>query len=883
MRLLACCVGASLAGLMIGNASAQERVEPSPRRGVAGWGAARSIACYDGNLSPEDRERLLRATGALPLTLLDPGARYFNDISAWTGDVTLGPANMAAKARLTVSFPNDGMAWGLAPVGITGTNILNARMTAAFGATALDRGRELIRQALASWRRYNGLTYAEVRDDGSVEDQSLIRTPSRGDVRIGGFNMGGAGILAYNAFPDPFGLAAVGGSDMNINTFYFDNGTFGNSSNTWRYFRNVVSHEHGHGLGFIHPVPCTQTKLMEPFASSAFDGTQIDEYRGAGANYGDKYAGNHSPATAKDFGSLTSPSVKSIVERNLSTNGAGAANGTGEDWFRFTLGSTQSVSISVEPVGGVYDNGQQFNNCSGDVGSVNATSAGNLNVELRSADGTTVIASASSGAAGVAEVIAAASRAAGTYTVRVLDAGPNPGQNQRVQLYDLTIRVGASKAPPLAIAGIHKRIGVGQTCYFMGSVNSRALETGAGVSTYAWDLDGNGTFEIANNASPTRTYTTPGLVNVTLRVTDSNSMQATDTIQVEVYDPQAPFIVPGSACTWLSGQPVGVTNTLGDPAPANSPAQLFDQPLQVTDELSFTVTGTARTSPEGSLLGPDGDPSSVVCFGGTGHNGVSGVCAPRGSLVGVFVNGYAPPTGPTTLPALDFSSPASRDYAQLGPALNQVFFIGDGRTGTNVVQKVVIPVGANRLFLGVMDNTTWGDNSGGFSVSISEAIGNPGPFELLTPADGAVLTTSIPAFDWEDSLGASSYQFVADNDADFSSPMITLTLAQSSITVTPNTFPVGGPYYWKVTALNPSGRTRLAGEASRSFTVAAPPPPCTADLNADLLRNTADLTLMLSAFGTLVPPGTGADITGDGVVNTADLSLLLGVFGTACP
>jgi len=847
-------------------------------------GVLPGIACYDPDMSPQDLDRLVRQFGLRPPTAFPPDGRYFNDISAWTGDVALGPANQAQKARLTISFANDGISWGLGPVGILGISNLNSRLVTAFGATGTDRGRELIRQALASWRRQNGITYHEVRDDGTVEDQSLARSANHGDVRIAGFNMGGSGILAYNAFPDPSGLAAVGGSDMNINTFYFDNGTFGNSASNYRYLRNVVSHEHGHGLGFIHPVPCAGTKLMEPFINTGFDGTQIDEYRAGGANYGDRYSGNNSAANAKDFGSLTSPSVKSIVERNLSSNGAGAPLGTGEDWFKFTLGSTQTVSIAVEPVGGVYDNGEQFDQCNGSITSVNAQAAGNLNVELRDAAGTTVLASASGAGAGAAEIIAAASRGAGTYTVRVVDVGPNPSNDQRVQLYDLTIRVGTSKALPQAVAGVNKRIAVNQTCYFMGNINSRAMETGATLSTYAWDLDGNGTFEVANNGQPTKTYTTAGTVNVTLRVTDSNSMQATDTIQVEVYDPAAPWTVGGGSCPWLSAQPGGVTNSVGDAAPAQSPVQVFDQAMTVTDELRFTVTGSVKTSAAGSLVGADGDSASVVCFPAAGENGMAGACAPRGALMGVFVSGFSQSVGPVSgLPALDFSTPASRDYAVIGPALNQPFFIGDGRTSGGATQRVVIPNGGNRLFLCVMDNTAWGDNAGSFSVSVAESIGTPGAFDLLSPADGATVTSITPLLDWAEALGASSYTVTCDNNSDFSSPYFSQSTSSSQVSVAAGTLPIGGPYYWKVVASNPGGRTTNSTPTVQSFYIAAPPPPCPADLNNDHLINTGDLTVLLANFGGVVPPGTQGDLSGDGVVNTIDLSQMLGVFGTACP
>jgi hypothetical protein len=61
------------------------------------------------------------------------------------------------------------------------------------------------------------------------------------------------------------------------------------------------------------------------------------------------------------------------------------------------------------------------------------------------------------------------------------------------------------------------------------------------------------------------------------------------------------------------------------------------------------------------------------------------------------------------------------------------------------------------------------------------------------------------------------------------------------------------------------------------------PASCLADLNADGLRNTPDLTAFLGAFGRTGAPGfIAADLNGDGVVNTADLVTFLGRFGVAC-
>ncbi|MBL0922248.1 MAG: pre-peptidase C-terminal domain-containing protein [Phycisphaerales bacterium] len=545
--LLACAAtGGSIRAASTGNPALDEALDAAVAQSLFPDAARRAIlrriehspACWPEGLNANDIQRLFRDLDLLPPTQFipfDPDERFVTDSAVWTGDVVIGVSNRAQRANLTYSFAADGVTWGLSAVSATGPNTLNASLTNLFGANDLDEGREYIRQALASWRRYGGLTYTEVADNGEAMNQSTTRSALRGDIRIGGRAFGTGGFLAYNAFPSASGLAGVGGGDMCINTSYFTGAAFNQSANSYRYFRNTVAHEHGHGLGNVHTVPCNSTKLMEPSIQTSTDAVTIDERRGAGRSYGDRYSGNNSAANATNFGDLTSPAVRSVIERNLSTNGTAGFNNTDEDWFRFTLSSTQNVVVTVDPTGGTYTNGQQSSNCSGSTSSIVADQAGNLNIELRSSDGTSVLLTAASAAAGANEVLTANNLAPGEYTLRVFDVGPNA--NQTVQLYDLTVRVGSSLAPPQAIAGLHKRIAANTNCFFMGDVNSAAMDAGAtlNAASFDWDLNGDGVFEVNDVTKPMRQYVSNGVYPVTLRVTDSLGSSGFDTINLTVF------------------------------------------------------------------------------------------------------------------------------------------------------------------------------------------------------------------------------------------------------------------------------------------------------------------------------------------------------------
>ena len=550
--------------------------------------AAHTIFCYSPDVTEEQLNDIIETTGLLPPTQQGFAIpQFFTDNTVWTGEGVTGPARLAVPAHLTYSFPADGTTWGLSSVGFgTGPNALNAMLINAStigqgNANRLDFGRELIRQGLAGWRANTGLRYTEVADDNVPMNQTTFRVATRGDIRIGGYPYGTTfGVLAYNAFPTA-ALAGVGGGDMAINTSFIT--SYNNSGSNWRFLRNVTAHEHGHGLGAIHSVPCNSTKLMEPQIFTTQDQQLIDDIRFGQRNYGDRFAGNTSAANARNFGDLTSPMLRSVIERRLSTNGASPGNNTNLDWFRFSLSSEQPVTITVTPTGGVYTNGQQSSGCSGSNSTVTASEAGNLNVELRDSTGNTILFQANSQPAGQAEVITIPSLPAGEYTIRVIDVGPNLLVNQVVQLYDLTIRVASSLAPPFPIAGINKRCEANKPCFFIGNINSRANEVGASIFTsgYDWDIDGDGVYDLLATASTNFTYVSNGVYPVTLRLTDSNGMSATDTINVTVF---------------------GAVTTLTDVMPTSGdqgtvvPVTISGTNLKnVVSPSEFTVSGTGVT------------------------------------------------------------------------------------------------------------------------------------------------------------------------------------------------------------------------------------------------------------------------------------------------
>jgi uncharacterized protein (TIGR03437 family) len=155
------------------------------------------------------------------------------------------------------------------------------------------------------------------------------------------------------------------------------------------------------------------------------------------------------------------------------------------------------------------------------------------------------------------------------------------------------------------------------------------------------------------------------------------------------------------------------------PAPAVLALSFTAAPGQV---FTFSASGTVsyNDTESSANVGPDGaaGSESIPSLGS-----ISGFVAPLTfPLVGVFTNGS--PTGP---------APASYNYSggvgqeTFAPLLNQVFFIGDGLTGTGSGsrQTFYVPATATQLWIGFADSGpsasqqpgAYGDNTGSLTVS----------------------------------------------------------------------------------------------------------------------------------------------------------------------
>jgi hypothetical protein len=206
---------------------------------------------------------------------------------------------------------------------------------------------------------------------------------------------------------------------------------------------------------------------------------------------------------------------------------------------------------------------------------------------------------------------------------------------------------------------------------------------------------------------------------------------------------KADLVVSGTTDIWLAGQPNGasVTGSFGtDTAPDNSPVGVG---VFSGEALNFAITGYIPVSVAGpGCLDTDADASSSCFpdewgFSSGPANGISLAHLPADALVGVFV-GAGGPSGAAP-PDLDFTGPGGMSFLTLSPELDQLFFIGDGLTGTGTgsVQQFFAPTGATELYLAVADSVGSSvGNSGSITVQVTP---EPGYYGVLAASFGGLM------------------------------------------------------------------------------------------------------------------------------------------------
>jgi len=171
------------------------------------------------------------------------------------------------------------------------------------------------------------------------------------------------------------------------------------------------------------------------------------------------------------------------------------------------------------------------------------------------------------------------------------------------------------------------------------------------------------------------------------------------------------------------------TPPLGDglPVKVTLPAGSAGQAIKVSDATGGVTQGV--NSPSSS---PDGGYDPDLAMNINSYHGISGIVADPGLggfLAGVFTSDAEPSgTGPIRLDYTAATGKMTTTQPTYQPAVDQLFFIGDGLTGTGMgqQQQFIVPAGATTLWLGVADAGYYQNdpipttgNTGGFTATLS--------------------------------------------------------------------------------------------------------------------------------------------------------------------
>jgi hypothetical protein len=223
------------------------------------------------------------------------------------------------------------------------------------------------------------------------------------------------------------------------------------------------------------------------------------------------------------------------------------------------------------------------------------------------------------------------------------------------------------------------------------------------------------------------------------------------------------LLVPLLAAAPFAAAPLAAQTTVSVDAKTNLYLAGGNVPTFGTDGLTPTAALTfapaagqaVRFSAVAGLVGcqptpvfdPDGDTCVNTVTDINSSGGIAGIRSQGRTLylAGLFLDANVP--APATLPArLLYGGAGELTYTALdyAPAIGQVFFIGDGLTGTGsgATQAFLAPSTATRFFLGfadafgfVGDPNAYDDNSGSvratFTLGPAAAVPEPGTWALL--------------------------------------------------------------------------------------------------------------------------------------------------------
>ncbi len=773
------------------------------------------------------------------------------------------------------------LTWSLAPDGLSITsdgvgegtqpNRLFAQMDARFGgnrALWLQR----VGEVFARWGQVTGNTYIRETfggndwDDGAAWGQQGVRF-RRGDVRIAMKNLDGVdGVLAYNSFPPD-------GGDMVLDAAE----DWGQPEQNHRFMRNILSHEHGHGLGFAHTCPDDSTKLMEPFLSLSYDGPQEDDIRAGQRNYGDrnenddtaqtaKFFGSFGPGGAANLGDLPAPAVAGASTLALEGNAQ-------QDWHRFTLTQPLLVTLTLTPVGSVYLDLDQAGDGScpqeGPPAPIDSRRIADLAIEVYEPDGVSFVVDTDTAGLGAPETLTSLLRPAGNTLVRVVASNLPAGS----QSYKLALRAGPALTLTASNGTFTDRVRLNWTAIpgaghfvFRSTSTERAdavqlnlnpvtgaqlddLSAVPGQAYFYWvaaSQIGGTQYDFAGPVAGARGL--PANVNPVARAGADQVVNDTDGSGSEIVN------LSGAASTDADGSIVNYRWSEGATTLANGPSPLASVELATgSHTITLTVTdnrgGTSAdtlivrvNAPPVAAAGPD---QVVTDLDRSGSEAVTLNGGASSDPENAIVN-YAWREGAATLA----SGPSAVALVNLAVGPHAITLTVTDADGLSRTDQVAITVNARPIARAGPDQTvTDSDRSGAEDVTLDGSASQD--------AEGPIAN-----FRWTQGAGVGVGTVLA-NGPGAAQPVVSLPVGTHPITLTV------------------TDSTGATDSDTVVVTVSALPPLCRADFSGDGSIDPDDLADFITCYFS-IPPCPQADFSGDGTSDPDDLADFITTYFAGC-
>jgi|GEM_PF-1315005 len=594
----------------------------------------------------------------------------FSDGSRWTTTATNGGG--LTQGQVTT------ITWRIVPdgtpiAGFNGEPAVNSNLRAFLDGIYGSEAVWILhfQSTFNRWSELTGVNYVmEAADDsadlGSVNPGVL---GVRADVRIGGhFIDGNSGVLAYNFFPNT--------GDMVIDTA--DNFYSNNLANNSLALRNVLAHEHGHGLGFSHSCPVEQTKLMEPFISVAFEHAQLDDKLAGWRGYGDDKENNETSGTASDLGAISS---------GTTTLGDVSADDDADvDFYKFTVPAGKRAAVTLTPIGTTYLAGPQVSGSCTAGAPFNALAVNDIGVELRSTDGTTILASSNTGGPGVPELIGGtALPGAGTFFVRVFAGAVN-----NVQGYQLAVTITDNSGSFIGIDDVSLAEGNAGTTNAVFTLTRSGTTTGTSSVTAQTanstavapgDYTATGpTMVTFNPGDTTKTFSVPVVGDAVNEASETFLVNLTSPVNATIEDLQGVgTITNDDAQPSLSINDVSIAE--GNSGAANAQ---FTVTLSAASGQTVTVNhATADGTATGSLL--QSNPAAITI-----STGAAGSASPFPSSITVAGASGTVTKATVTLNGLSHTFGRDMDLLLVGPGGQKIVLMSDAGGTSDVTNATVV-------------------------------------------------------------------------------------------------------------------------------------------------------------------------------------------------